>query len=302
MPTAAPFRVNETHGILTRPENKVRASSDRFGWSALYASAQRELPYEGHFPSVRDQLIVLHVDGPVAIDRLHGPSPARCIVPAGGLHLVPGGMEFGVRLMGALSTLHVYLRRAVIEEVAAETIGGDPGQLEIPPQFLEPEPALNALMNAVNIALFDEAEGSTLYIDYLSRALASQLVRNHSGARVRATPALGPIGQVGPVIADAIEFMRENLADNISLEQIAAAVNRSPSHFARQFRSALGIPPHQYLVVLRLKRAQHLLAHSRDSIAEIAFECGFSHQEHLTRMFRRWCDTTPAAYRRAIRN
>ena len=93
-----PFRVQETHGILSRPENKIRASSDRFGWSSLYASAQREIPYEGYFPAVRDQLIVMHFDGPVPIDRLHGPNPSRCIVPAGGLHLVPGGLDFGVRL------------------------------------------------------------------------------------------------------------------------------------------------------------------------------------------------------------
>ena len=302
MQPAAPFRVSETHGILSRPENKIRASSDRFGWTSLYASAQRELPYEGHFPSVDDQLIVLHVDGPVAIDRLHGPSPARCVVPAGGIHLVPGGMEFGVRLMGALNTLHVYVRRSIIEEVAAETLIGDPTRIEIPPQFLGPDPALNALMNAVNHALSDDDAGSALYVDYLSRALASQLVRHHSGRKLRSSPPLAPIGVVGPVVAEAIDYMQENLAEPLSLADIAGAVNRSPSHFARQFRASLGIPPHQYLVVLRLKKAQHLLEHTRDSIAEIAFECGFSHQEHLTRMFRRWCETTPAAYRRAIRN
>ena len=112
MAVSAPFRIEETHGILSRPENKIRASSDRFGWSSLYASAQREIPYEGYFPAVKDQLIVQHLDGPVPIDRLHGPNPARCVVPAGGLHLVPGGLDFGVRLMGALSTLHVYVRRS----------------------------------------------------------------------------------------------------------------------------------------------------------------------------------------------
>ena len=77
-------RIEETHGILTRPENKIRASSDRFGWSSLYASAQREIPYEGYFPAVKDQLIVQHLDGPVPIDRLHGPNPARCVVPPAG--------------------------------------------------------------------------------------------------------------------------------------------------------------------------------------------------------------------------
>jgi AraC family transcriptional regulator len=53
---------------------------------------------------------------------------------------------------------------------------------------------------------------------------------------------------------------------------------------------------------MRIKLAQHLLQTTNDSIAEIAFSCGFSHQEHLTRMFRRWCDATPGTFRRASRN
>ncbi len=302
MGTAAPFTVSETHGILSRPENGIRASSDRFGWTSLYASAQREIPYEGHFPSVKDQLIVMHLDGPVLIDRLHGPNPARCLVPAGGLHLVPGGLDFGVRLMGALSTLHVYVRRAVIEEVAEDMIDGDPALVEIAPQFLAPDPALSALMSAIRHALEEDDYGSSIYVDYLSRAIASQLVRRYAGRSLSATPPLGPIGTVGPVIAEAIEYMRAHIDQPISLDDIAGAVNRSASHLARQFRSSLGVPPHQYLLVMRIKLAQHLLQTTSDSIAEIAFACGFSHQEHMTRMFRRWCDTTPGTYRRALRN
>jgi AraC family transcriptional regulator len=302
MAVSVPFRIEETHGILSRPENKIRASSDRFGWSSLYASAQREIPYEGYFPAVKDQLIVQHLDGPVPIDRLHGPNPARCVVPAGGLHLVPGGLDFGVRLMGALSTLHVYVRRSIIEEVAGELTDGDPANIEIAPQFLAPDPALTSLMSAIRLALEEDDYGSALYVDYLSRAIASQLVRRYSGRKTASTPPLAPIGTVGPLVASAIEYMRSHIDEPISLEDIASAVNRSASHLARQFRAGVGVPPHQYLLVMRIKLAQHLLQTTTDSIAEIAFSCGFSHQEHLTRMFRRWCDTTPATFRRAARN
>lgn len=302
MPRGTPFLVGETHGILSRPENMVRASSDRFGWASIYASTQRELPYEGTFAAVKDQLIVQHLDGPVVIDRLHGPGAARCEVPAGGLHLFPGGLDFGVRLMGALSTLHVYVRRAVIEEVAAEFVDGDPAHIEIAPQFLAPDPALGALLNAIRLALVEDDYGSAIYIDYLSRAISSQLVRRHSGAQAHAGPRLGPIGMVGPMVNRAVDYMRANLDLPLSLEDIAEAVGRSPSQVARQFRASLGVPPHQYLLVLRIKRAQELLRTTGEPIAEIAAASGFSHQEHLTRQFRRWCNTTPAAYRRAGRN
>jgi AraC family transcriptional regulator len=297
-----PFGVHETHGILTRPDNNVLAASDRFGWTSLYASAQNELPYEGYFPAVDDQLIVLHMDGPVALERLVGSNPSRCIVPPGGCHLVPGGLEFGVRLMGNLSTLHVYVRRSIIEEVAAEMAIGDPALVEIPPQFIPPDPRLNGVLEAIGYALKSEDEGSGLYIDYLSRAIASHLVIYNSGRNCQAGVTLDPVGKVGPLVVQAMEYMRVHLDQQVSLEELARAVNRSPSHLVRQFRASLGVPPHQYLTVMRIREAQRLLRTTSDSIAQIAYACGFSHQEHLTRMFRRWCDTTPASYRKATRN
>lgn len=299
MPLAVPFCVNETHGILVRPENHARRSSDGYQWTSLYASAQREEPYEGFFPAVEDQLIVLHRNGPVSIDRTHGDNPGVAVVPAGGMHLVPGGLEFGVRLMGELDTLHVYVRRAVIEEVAAHMVDGDPAKIEIPAKFLDPDPVLHNLLDAINMALTDDDFATALYIDYMSRAIASQLIRKHSVGRVRHAPALNPTRAIGRTISEAIEFMRENLDRSISLDAIANAINRSPSHFARQFRHELGMPPHQYIVNLRLEKAQYLLEQTKNPIAEIAFECGFSHQEHLTRFFRRRYNTTPAAYRKS---
>ena len=63
------FSVQETHGILLRSENQIRVQSDGLGWSDLYASNQREAPYEAHFGSVRDHLIILHRDGLIEMVR-----------------------------------------------------------------------------------------------------------------------------------------------------------------------------------------------------------------------------------------
>lgn len=297
-----PFGIAETHGILSRPGNDVRASSDGHNWTSLYASAQRELPYEAVFPAVEDQLIVLHRDGPVSIDGKGGLVPFRRIVPAGGIHLVPGGAEFGVRLGSVLNTLHVYVRRSVIEDVASEMVDGDPARIEIAPRIMDSDPALFSLLEAVNLALDDVDVATALYADYLSQAIAAQLIRRYSGARFRTLRIPESGGYMAPTVAEAIDYMRANLDRRISLVDIASAVNRSPTHFAREFRADMGVPPHRYLIDLRLEKAQYLLEKSNTPIAEIAFECGFSHQEHLTRLFRRRCATTPAAYRRSKRN
>lgn len=61
------------------------------------------------------------------------------------------------------------------------------------------------------------------------------------------------------------------------------------------------MPPHRYLISLRVNRARNLLARTNRPIAEIALDCGFTHQEHLTRLFRKHFETTPAAFRRVYK-
>lgn len=302
MSYSAPFKIEETHGILNRIGQRNRCCSERLGWASLYASAQKELPFEGHFLSVKDQLLVLHVDGPVHIHSFYGASLDQSTAPAGSVHLVPGGVDFGVRLMAELTTVHVYLRRSIIEEVAAELTIGDPASIEIPPQLVAEDASLVAMMGTIGMALEENDYGTVTYIDYLARALAAQLISRHSGAISKASAQSGNIGGPTPLINRAVAFMRANIDMAVSLECIAQAANCSPSHLIRQFRISLGMPPHQYLMMMRIRHAQHLLATTCGPIAQIAFECGFSHQEHLTRMFRRALDTTPGAYRRAMLN
>ena len=63
-------------------------------------------------------------------------------------------------------------------------------------------------------------------------------------------------------VRQAIGFMRANLKEDLSLNDIAEAVGLSVYHFARAFRAAVGVPPHQYLIQLRISRARELLAGS----------------------------------------
>lgn len=302
MRAALPFRVEDTHGVLGRKKNSTAVSSDDNGWSTIYASSQVEYPFEAFFSAVDDQLIVMHRSGPVGVDLLNGAKTQKRTVPSGGLHIVPGGMSFGFRLHEELDTLHCYVRRSVIEEVAADLIDGDPSQIEIRPDFVDDDPSMASLMHAVQYALDEGDYATALYVDCLSRAVAVQLVRNYSNAKMRPAPNMSNGGPISPVVRQAIGYIQDRLDQSLTLDNIAAAVNRSPSHFARQFRTCMGVPPYQYVLTLRLNRARELLQNTRLSIAEIAFETGFSHQEHLTRLFRRQFETTPAAYRKSRQN
>lgn len=295
----ATFGVEETHGILWRPENRIYAASDGRGWSSLYASTQREVPYEAEYPAVQDHLIILHLDGPVGVRRRLGPLESHKIVPPGGLFILPGGVEFGVELEGELDSLHVYLRRQMVAEVA-DDLGLDGPDLALTPRLGERDLLIERLALGVREALTDDDAAAGIYVDYLSRALAARLLRQHSNcAPERAGPPKG--GLTAVQIAIAQDFMEAHLDRPLALAEIASACGLSPTHFARRFKVAMGAPPHQKLMQLRVERAKRLLQGPLP-IVEVALACGFAHQEHLTRVFRNFTGMTPANFRRTAQS
>jgi AraC-like DNA-binding protein len=79
---------------------------------------------------------------------------------------------------------------------------------------------------------------------------------------------------------------------------MAAIVHLSPYHFARQFKAATGLPPHQYLTTRRVERAQQLLrADGELGLAEVALRVGFSDQSQFSLHFKRIVGVTPRQFR-----
>ena len=83
-----------------------------------------------------------------------------------------------------------------------------------------------------------------------------------------------------------------------TLEQMAAAARLSPYHFARQFKAATGLPPHQFVIRRRVERAKQLLQTGGGfSLAEVAARVGFSDQSQFTHHFKRLVGVTPGQFR-----
>jgi AraC family transcriptional regulator len=289
-----------THGILFRPGARLRASSSGLGWSGIAASVQSESPFSGNYDAVRDHLLVLHVGRPARVVGRTAGKVVDKMIPPGHFFLWPGGQSFDVELRDPLETVHIYVKRDLVDAIARE-FGF--GEVELEPRLGEIDTLIEALALELRRIVCDPDSNAALYVASLAHALGARLVHaysNRTSGRRGQREALPSLNRIQLDRVD--DYIAANLGSRIELESLAAVGGLSAPWFARRFRDVTGLPPHQYVLRRRIDRAKHLLTRTDTPIAQVAFECGFAHQEHLTRVFKRITGLTPGAFRRAIRN
>jgi len=94
--------------------------------------------------------------------------------------------------------------------------------------------------------------------------------------------------------------VREQLAEDISVDALAGLVELSPFHFSRVFKQATGLSPLQFVTRERIARAQRLIRETSRSLIEIALEVGYTSPSHFAQVFRRAVGVTPTGFRSAL--
>jgi YesN/AraC family two-component response regulator len=100
-----------------------------------------------------------------------------------------------------------------------------------------------------------------------------------------------------PVITRARQFIDDHQADELSLGQVAKAVNTSTYYFCKMFYKATGLHFTEYLARVRVEKAKNLLLNPNLRISEIAYAVGFQSLTHFNRVFKRVLGESPTQYR-----
>ena len=101
---------------------------------------------------------------------------------------------------------------------------------------------------------------------------------------------------LGPLLT----WIVENLAEPLSVDQLAARSNLSARTFARRFRAETGATPHAWITSQRVLRAEELLETSDRSVEQIASDVGFGNAATLRHHFTRARAVSPQQYRRTF--
>ncbi|MBJ6987835.1 MULTISPECIES: AraC family transcriptional regulator [unclassified Devosia] len=180
-------------------------------------------------------------------------------------------------------------------EVAEETVDGGMSRLRLRTGEGQSDPPLALLISAVQTAIYNKADENSALP--MARAIAARLIQSHSTDQQLRYTRFEPEASVCADLRPAIRYLRDHIDRNVTLAELSGVANKSVSALSRLFVAETGSAPHQYLIQLRLAKAKALLQTTDLPLFDIADACGFSHVEHLARIFRRHTGFSPGVYR-----
>jgi AraC family transcriptional regulator len=140
------------------------------------------------------------------------------------------------------------------------------------------------------------SNASALLVRGIGQAIAVQLARHY--VEFRQAPREDNSALPAYKLKNITQWMNEHLAQEFSLARLAQQAGMSEYHFNRLFKRAIGLPPSQYQIKLRLDRARQLLRETKRDVIDIANEVGYANASHFARLFRKASGMTPSEYRK----
>lgn len=228
---------------------------------------------------------------------LHGNHASTHDFDNGSIYIRDFTEDYRADLQGGFDFLLIEMSRAFIERVNDEKGGARVSSLL--PMNGQRDPVLGALAQVMTQVLDRPAETSSLFVDHVSLAIGTHLLSEYGAG---ATAGWGDTGG-GRVLSRKLEVRAKDMLlaamrDDNSIADIAEACNLSRSYFIKAFRQTVGTTPHRWLLEQRVQKAKEHLRVPGRSITEIALQCGFADQAHMTRVFASVVGVSPGAWRR----
>jgi AraC family transcriptional regulator len=263
--------------------------SDRITWTGISLEYHRQPPFETSEYAIGSHMIAINLGQSFQMERKIDRSWETSQVLPGAIGLCPFNLSHELRWHSEMNLLSLNLEHELLVRRALELFNTEQVELLCPMGFQDP------LIQQIGLALKAEAQsdggGSRLYAETMANALAVHLLRHYSTQGHRKLE--GKWAMCPHKLMWVKNYINDYLERQFSVDELAGIAQLSPYHFSRAFKKSVGISPHQYVIQQRVERAKQLLLQGKMSLSEIAIACGFSHQSHLNRHFKRLTGVTP---------
>ncbi|MGF6853775.1 helix-turn-helix transcriptional regulator [Paraburkholderia sp. CI3] len=271
------------HAILAAPHQGLRHYPPRTGCAERRGGAHADICL----------LVPADRTAVEASGRNNAGSRSHVNVRAPCIGLIPAGAKL-TAAEDDPQGLVIALDSRILESRSRQVFGSSSSR-ELPLWFQAWDPFLREAASTL-ILLAQTAFVEAGCLDGFADAIALH-VSYHYSRDVHARVREAPLSQLKLMLINA--FISEHIAENIQVEQLAARVHMSPSHFAHAFKKTTGSPPHFHLTTERVTLAKTMLSSSRLPLIDVAARTGFRTQQHFTEVFHRYTGMTPRVFRLA---
>lgn len=258
-------------------------------WSGTSAAMQQ--------PVLDHHIIVFHQGGAKRVHR-EGANGRRSVdVEMNSTTTVEAGSAYRWRTEGPIAFGHIYVKPDHFSNLVAETFDHDPARVGFAETIGRPDPHLAGLFD---LLLTGRSEPDwPMTADYYLDALLVRLASTSGwGGEFR---QLRRIALTQRNVSKVRDFIRSNIAERITLDDLAQVADYSRFHFVRAFRESTGLPPYAFLLNERVRAAQAALQIADVPIAQVARDTGFGTHAHFSARFREATGMTPVEFRRRSR-
>lgn len=250
-----------------------------------------------YLPALQGHVVITYYGTPQEILWRTGGERLLSTTRPGSITIIPQGHDGDWDIAGPIGVSHVFLTEerllACVEQLSSEN------GVDLLPRVGFDDPIAARMMEMLGREAHLRDPSSRLFVEQATDLLCTQLVRGHSSYGAL-SPAGARRGLASWQVRKVTEYMKEHLGAPVGLDDLAGQLGLSRFHFCTAFRQATGNTPHDWLVRLRIERAQQLLADPKLPITVIALAVGYETPSSFATSFRKVAGTTPTAYRRSL--
>lgn len=166
--------------------------------------------------------------------------------------------------------------------------------IELDEYFLFNNQSLASATNNIMRIAMDDNSQKDIMADFALKELLIRLMQTQARSMVEKN-----IVKNKSRIGFAVDYIKKNLHQKLSIDSIAKMAYVSKSNFFKMFKDELGTSPNEFILQERINRAKELLA-GQNSIKETAYQTGFSDANYFTRVFKQLVGVTPKSYQDTV--
>ncbi|WP_431687203.1 helix-turn-helix domain-containing protein [Hahella sp. NBU794] len=167
------------------------------------------------------------------------------------------------------------------------------------PPMITVDPARRERLLSLFADLREECQRNTPETSIVTRCLLLLILSEVNRAMRTDAPSAAPL--TDNLTTRALEYIQSHCLEKISLQDVAAAVHRTPAHVAAAVKKSTGFSVGEWITRNKLQAASLKLAHTGESVEKIAVSVGWGDVTHFIRQFKKHYGSTPAAWRKQVR-